>query len=301
MPRKHLPSGTCAAARSSEGLGTTPSPPGRPQRGRDPPRERPAAGAVPPRRPPAASGGPDASAPRGQGHQRPRPPEPPAGTTTAGSGPPPPPPARGRSFTSGARSSARSQGGRHGARWARPSASPHQASWGGPPGQPGPGDGRRGAGTTADGGGWPGLGAGGGAAGGWGPSGLLLRRKKTTNYRNMADGSACRRGARRDDGGREAPAQDLPARRGGSWPPPGKRRPNAEGKLASGRLAGLPDSPVLNAGAGAVAGRSAAPSSVVRRFAAVGAELYARRKSRWKWERPRAPLRGGSRASVFGP
>ncbi|XDA76111.1 hypothetical protein R6Z07F_006271 [Ovis aries] len=117
----------------------------------------------------------------------------------------------------------------------------------------------------------------------------------------MADGSACRRGARRDDGGREAPAQDLPAGRGGSSPPPGKRRPNAEGKLASGRLAGLPDSPVLNAGAGAVAGRSAAPSSVVRRFAAVGAELYARRKSRWKWERPRAPLRGGSRASVFGP
>ena len=140
MPRKHLPSGPCASARSSKGLETTPSPPERPQRGRDPPeraRRRPLS--------PRAGSPP----PQDKDTRDPDPPEPPGGTTTAGSGPqpPPPPPARGRSFTSGARSSARSQGGRHGARWARPSASPHQASWGGPPGQAGPGDARRGKNT----------------------------------------------------------------------------------------------------------------------------------------------------------
>lgn len=72
-------------------------------------------------------------------------------------------------------------------------------------------------------------------AGCW-PYGLLLFRKKTTNYRNMAAGSARRRGARRDDGGREAPARALP-----SWPrrlraTSGKRRPSTEVKHKSGRL-----------------------------------------------------------------
>lgn len=172
----------------------------------------------PGRRP--ASGGPGAWRRQGGGHAEARPPPASQGTRppTARSGPRNPHrhsrlPRGAASLTSGAGSSARSQGGRHGVHWARPSASPHQASRG-------PGTRREDGGRRAGAAGRAG-GAGGGAAGGSRapPACSSAGRKQQTIatwpparpaaevHAGMMAAGRHRRGA-------------SPAGRGGSEPPP---------------------------------------------------------------------------------
>lgn len=159
------------------------------------------------------------------------------------------------SRTSGAGSSARSQGGRHGARWARLQPRPTKPA-GEPPGRPGearpgPGAGGRRA-RTGD-----------GESEEAGPdhSGPAPPQKENNKLPQHGRRLARRRGARRDDGGRVAPVRALPSE--AAAPPSRLRRTQTECGKQTGRRPPSSAPETLTFKAGEVAGRSSLPGSVV--------------------------------------
>lgn len=144
---------------------------------------------------------------------------------------------------------------------------------------------------------------GGGRGGGGGPLGPASPQEENNKLSQHGRRLARRRGARRDDGGREAPGAGRSA--GPSSDPAAAPSRLRLTEAACGRqtrrqrLRSAPETQTFTAGVGAVAGRSSAPGSVVRRFAAVGTELYGRRMSRWKWEGAGPAYRDGARGSLL--
>nr|XP_044603493.1 protein FAM117B-like [Equus asinus] len=142
-----------------------------------------------------------------------------------------------------------------------------------------------------------------GRGGGGGPLGPASPQEENNKLSQHGRRLARRRGARRDDGGREAPGAGRSA--GPSSDPAAAPSRLRLTEAACGRqtrrqrLRSAPETQTFTAGVGAVAGRSSAPGSVVRRFAAVGTELYGRRMSRWKWEGAGPAYRDGARGSLL--